>query len=45
VLVAYNLWLAVADLDRAHALARELRGPSVRALGLAVGDRVTPIIR
>jgi glutamate formiminotransferase len=40
VLVAYNLWLAVADLDRAHALARELRGPSVRALGLAVGDRV-----
>jgi len=40
VLVAYNLWLAEPDLDRARALARILRGPAVRALGLAVGDQV-----
>ena len=40
VLVAYNLWLAEPDLARARALARQLRGPSVRALGLAVGDQV-----
>lgn len=39
-LVAYNLWLADADVDRARAIARDLRGPAVRALGLAVGDRV-----
>jgi glutamate formiminotransferase len=36
VLVAYNLWLASADVDLARAIARELRGPAVRALGLAV---------
>ncbi len=40
VLVAYNLWLAEPDLTRARALARQLRGPAVRALGLAVGDQV-----
>jgi glutamate formiminotransferase len=40
VLVAYNVWLAEPDLDAARRLARELRGPAVRALGLAVGDRV-----
>lgn len=40
VLVAYNLWLDVPDLARARTLARELRGPSVRALGLAVGEQV-----
>ena len=39
-LVAYNLWLAEPDLPRARALARQLRGPAVRALGLAVGDQV-----
>ena len=39
-LVAYNLWLAAADLARARAIAAGLRGPSVRALGLAAGDRV-----
>ena len=39
-LVAYNLWLAVPDLVLARAVARAVRGPSVRALGLAVGDRV-----
>lgn len=40
LLVAYNLWLAVPDLARARALARDLRSPAVRALGLAVGRDV-----
>ena len=40
LLVAYNLWLAEPDLAAARALARRLRGPAVRALGLAVGDQV-----
>jgi glutamate formiminotransferase len=39
-LVAYNLWLADADLALARRLAAELRGPAVRALGLPVGDAV-----
>jgi glutamate formiminotransferase len=39
-LVAYNLWLAEPDLVLARALASELRGPAVRALGLAVGAHV-----
>jgi glutamate formiminotransferase len=39
-LVAYNLWLAEDDLDTARAVARSLRGPSIRALGLDVGGRV-----
>jgi glutamate formiminotransferase len=40
VLVAWNLWLAEPDLDRARRVAREVRGPHLRALGLAVGTRV-----
>lgn len=40
VLVAYNLWLADPDLDLARAVAREIRQPGLRTLGLAVGDRV-----
>ena len=40
VLVAYNVWLAARELDRARAVARAVRSPAVRALGLAVGDRV-----
>jgi glutamate formiminotransferase len=40
VLVAYNVWLAEADLVAARAIARSLRGPAVRALGLEVGSRV-----
>jgi glutamate formiminotransferase len=40
VLVAYNLWLAEPDLDAARRLARDLRGPAVRALGLQVGRQV-----
>ena len=39
-LVAYNLWLARPDLALARRLARSLRGPAVRALGLAVGAHV-----
>ncbi|MGH9183622.1 MAG: glutamate formimidoyltransferase [Acidimicrobiales bacterium] len=39
-LVAYNLWLAGADLGVARAIARSLRSPAVRALGLAVGGGV-----
>lgn len=41
LLVAYNVWLAAgADLSRARAIARELRGPAVRALGFELGGRV-----
>lgn len=39
-LVAYNLWLAAADLPLARSIARSLRSPAVRALGLPVGDAV-----
>lgn len=41
VLVAYNVWLApgatVADAKR---VAAEIRGPQIRALGFALGERV-----
>jgi glutamate formiminotransferase len=40
ILVAYNVWLAEPDLSKARAIAAELRSPSVRALGLAVGQQV-----
>ena len=36
-LVAYNLWLATSEVSVARAVARAIRGPAVRALGLAVG--------
>jgi glutamate formiminotransferase / 5-formyltetrahydrofolate cyclo-ligase len=39
-LVAYNVWLKSAPLDTARAIAREMRSPLVRTLGLAVGDCV-----
>ena len=40
VLVAYNLWLAApADTSLARRIAGEIRGPSVRALGLDVGGQ------
>lgn len=39
-LVAYNLWLAEPDLRLAQRVARTVRSPAVRALGLPVGDRV-----
>lgn len=40
VLVAWNLWLRDVSVARARELARVVRGPGVRALGLAVGDLV-----
>ncbi|HUS60774.1 MAG TPA: hypothetical protein VMY34_01170 [Acidimicrobiales bacterium] len=40
VLIAYNLWLAVPDLQWARSVARSIRTPSLRTLGLAVGDHV-----
>ncbi len=40
VLVAYNVWLAGGvEVATARQVAREIRGPSVRALGLDVGGR------
>ena len=39
-LVAYNLWLATPDLALAKRIAALIRGPYLRALGLAVGDHV-----
>ena len=40
VLVAYNVWLADGDLAQAKRIATALRSPSVRALGLQVGDDI-----
>ncbi len=40
MLVAWNVWLAEPDLARAQRIAREIRGPHLRALGLRVGKRV-----
>jgi glutamate formiminotransferase / 5-formyltetrahydrofolate cyclo-ligase len=40
VLVAWNVWLAEPDLRLAQRIAREIRGPRLRALGLPVGSRV-----
>jgi glutamate formiminotransferase len=40
VLVAYNLVLADADLGLARRVAAQVRGPAVRALGLAIGREV-----
>lgn len=40
VLVAYNVWLAEADLGLARRIARDLRSPALRTLGLQVGERV-----
>jgi len=40
VLVAWNVWLADRDLERARQVAAVVRGPHVRALGLQVGERV-----
>jgi glutamate formiminotransferase / 5-formyltetrahydrofolate cyclo-ligase len=40
VLVAYNLWLAGADLGLARRVAGAIRSPHLRALGLAAGRSV-----
>lgn len=39
-LIAYNLWLTQPDWDAARVIAREVRGPDVRALALRVGNHV-----
>jgi glutamate formiminotransferase len=44
VLIAYNVWLASADVDTARAIAREVRAssgglPAVQALGLPLASR------
>lgn len=39
-LVAWNVWLREPDLDRARQVAAAVRSPELRALGLAVGERV-----
>ncbi len=40
VLIAYNVWLADPDIELAKRIAAAIRGPSVRALGLQVGNEV-----
>ena len=40
VLVAYNVWLAGQDVTLARRVATAVRGPAIRALGLAVGERL-----
>jgi glutamate formiminotransferase len=40
VLVAWNIWLANTTLERSREIARELRGPHVRALGFRIGAQV-----
>jgi glutamate formiminotransferase len=39
LLVAYNVWLEDSDLALARSVAKAVRGPMVRALGLEVGSR------
>jgi len=39
-LVAYNLWLAEADLDEARRIAAAIRTPHLRTLGLATASAV-----
>jgi glutamate formiminotransferase / 5-formyltetrahydrofolate cyclo-ligase len=39
-LVAWNVYLAVPDLELARRVARDIRRPGLRALGLAIGDEV-----
>lgn len=39
-LVAYNVWLRDSDVTAARKIAASVRGTSLRALGLQVGDRV-----
>lgn len=38
-LVAYNVWLAGADVDVARSVASAIRGPAVRAIGLDLAGR------
>lgn len=40
LLVAYNVWVTGIDLAGARSAAAAIRSPTLRALGLAVGDRL-----
>jgi glutamate formiminotransferase len=40
LMVAYNLWMAHADLNGARAIAATVRSPAVRALAFALGEQV-----
>jgi glutamate formiminotransferase / 5-formyltetrahydrofolate cyclo-ligase len=40
LMLAYNLWLAETDIDRARAAAAAVRSPHVRALAFALGEHV-----
>ncbi|MCL4433359.1 MAG: hypothetical protein M1399_01090 [Actinobacteria bacterium] len=40
VLIAYNVWLTTSRIRIAHDIASRLRSPSLRTLGLPVGDYV-----
>lgn len=39
VLVAYNVWVEATDLAEVRRVAATVRGPGLRTLGLAVGER------
>lgn len=40
VLIAYNLWVTGVDMATVRQVAAAVRSPSVRALGLGVGDQM-----
>ena len=40
MMLAYNLWLAASDIDRARAVATAIRSPGVRALAFQLGEHV-----
>jgi glutamate formiminotransferase len=40
LMLAYNLWMAEPDIDRAKAVAAAIRSPDVRALAFVLGDHV-----
>jgi glutamate formiminotransferase / 5-formyltetrahydrofolate cyclo-ligase len=40
LMLAYNLWLAEADVEMARAVASAIRSPYVRALAFVLGQRV-----
>jgi glutamate formiminotransferase / 5-formyltetrahydrofolate cyclo-ligase len=40
LMLAYNLWMADPDIDRANAVAVAIRSPHVRALAFVLGDHV-----
>lgn len=40
ILVAYNIWLKNATIDDGRLIAREIRSPQVRTLGLQLGNEI-----